>query len=371
MLGQLLRSRPSLIGLDFGETALRAAQLRMTSVGAEVTSLAQWERPSPPDAATHAAAVEDGIRRLFAGSEFKGDSVAVALNPPQVEFHVLELPRAALEGGADAEQVMHWEIGRLTSHSAEQIETRHWMLPARAGAPAGAMGVSVQPEVVRAVMDLCRRGGRRCRCVQTGATALQQFGRRLRAWDDNEVWGMLDLGARHTRLILSLGETPLLIRQTGEGGAFWTERIAQVLQISPGAAEIQKKAHGIAPQPGRGKTDARTEADDEVAVMLFSALRSELHDMAAEIKKSYEYVLGTYPGRKAADLVLAGGGALLANLPEFLSGILGIAVHRCGTYARRPECRIRVGAHGRPTLEESATAIGLALSEAKTSKGIP
>jgi Tfp pilus assembly PilM family ATPase len=102
---------------------------------------------------------------------------------------------------------------------------------------------------------------------------------------------------------------------------------------------------------------------DEVAVMLLSALRGELNEMAAEIKRSYEYVLSSYPGRRASDLVLVGGGAGMPNLPEFLSGILGIPVRRCSAYLSEPGCRLRCAAQERHRLEEFAASVGLAVTE--------
>ncbi len=366
MLAQIVKSKRTPIGLDLGETALRAAQLRKTPGGFCVTSLAHLDRTQTPANATKSPpdSLEDGLRKLFSHSAFLGRSVIPALNPPEVEFHVLDVPAAALQGDETAQNLLHWEIGRLTSLSADQVETRHWLLPSRPGGTASAIGVSARRDAVMTLLDHCQRGRLRCSCIETGATALHRFGRLLRSWGEDEIWGLLDLGARQTRLILCLGHAPLLIRHTGEGGTSWTERIAEVLHLQIPSAEIHKKSHGIALQ---GRRESRAEADsapsDEVAVMLLSALRSELNEMAAEIKRSYEYVLNGYPGRRAADLVLVGGGANMPNLPEFLSGILGINVRRCSAYASDPNCRIRLESAVRHPLEDFATAIGLAMSE--------
>ena len=53
----------------------------------------------------------------------------------------------------------------------------------------------------------------------------------------------------------------------------------------------------------------------------------------------------------------------MPNLPEFLSGILGIAVRRCSAYLSDPRCRIRLTTPVRNALEEFATAVGLAVTE--------
>lgn len=363
MIARVIKSKLSAIGLDLGESALRGAQLRRSRDGYAITALAKADRPM--SAAGAPEPVEPALRRLFSHSAFKGRAVITALNPPEVEFHVVDVPQAVLQGGENADKVIHWEIGRLTSLSADQVETRHWLLPSQPGGSAHAIGVSARREAVEALLGMCHREHLRCSCVDTGATALHRFGRLLGERNENEIWGLLDLGSRQARLILCLGNAPILIRYTGGGGLSWTERIAEVLQISHAAADIQKSSHGVA-LFGRRESQESSEpaVHDEVAVLLLGALRSELNEMAAEIKRSYEYVLNSYPGRRAGDLILVGGGAGMPNLPEFLGGILGITVRRSSSYLGEPRCRIRFAAGSRNSLDEFATAVGLAITEA-------
>lgn len=363
MVAKALKSRITPIGIDIGSSAIRGAQLRRIHDAFSVAFVGQLDRgittqlPSEP--------LDVSLRRLCAQGAFQGRSIIMAMNPPELEFHVIDVPQAALRGDG-ADQIIHFEIGRLSSLSADAIETRHWVLPAHPGNSANAIGISVKREAVSELLEVCKRGKLRCRCIEAGATALHRFARLLRPWAGEEIWGVLDLGSRHSRLILCNRDAPLLIRHTGDGGTIWTERVAEGLELSVAAAEIQKKNHGVAVL---GRKDDRSDAaagrvHDEVAVMVLSALRSELNEMAAEIKRSYEYVLNCYPGRRAADLVLVGGGALMPNLPEFLSGMLGIPVRRCGSYLGGSDCRLQFRARGRQQVEESATAIGLSLAEA-------
>lgn len=362
MLSRVLQSTMTPIGIDIGATAIHGAQLRREQDAYSVVSVGRLDRAS--EKARPDESLDESLRRFFAQSTFRGRSVISAMNPREVEYHVLDVPPAALKGDG-AEKLVHIEIGRLTSLSVDQIETRHWVLPAHPGPSANAIGLSVRRDAVRDLLDACMRSRLQCRCIETGATALHRFGRLLRPWATEDVWGILDLGALHSRLILCNLEAPLLIRHAGDGGVAWTERIAENLGLSPAAAEVQKRTHGIALLGRKGEFGdaAQGPSHNEVAAMLLSALRGELNEMAVEVKRSYEYVLNCYPGRRAADLVLVGGGALIPNLPEFLSGILGISVQRCGTYLGQAGCRLQY-TPGRLPLERLATAIGLALAEA-------
>lgn len=353
----LKRGNFSPMGVDVGETQLRAAQLFRSGNEWSVTATAQAERnPQEP--------VPSALARACASAGFRKRNYVTALNPPDVEFHVLELPQATLAAGQ--QELIHWEIGRLCSATADTMETRHWMLPPRPGsATATVIGVSAARTTVLNLIGNSRAGGLTCICLDTGATAVHRFGSLLRAWPHDVVWGVLDLGARQARLTLSLGHVPVLIRHTGLGGQAWTERVAESLGISQDAAEIQKTTHGVASVASReARGPAPGHSPDEVALLVLGALRAELNEMAAEIKKSYEYVLGSYPGRTAGDLMLVGGGANMPNLALFFSGLLGIPVRRCSEYLSEPTCRLRTQSLSGGRLEQFATAVGLAVEEA-------
>ena len=94
---------------------------------------------------------------------------------------------------------------------------------------------------------------------------------------------------------------------------------------------------------------------------MLGALRPELRELAAEVKRSYEYVLSCYRDRQVCDLVLTGGGALMLNLPELFSDQLGITVKRASDYLESETCRLRYAAGQRHPIEVLATATGLAM----------
>ena len=71
-------------------------------------------------------------------------------------------------------------------------------------------------------------------------------------------------------------------------------------------------------------------------------------------------MLSCYLGRRAGDLVLAGGGAGLRNLPEYLAGPLGITVRPGSSYLSESDCRLSYGTDDRHPLEVFAAAVGLA-----------
>jgi Tfp pilus assembly PilM family ATPase len=102
------------IGLDIGDSAIRAVQLRRSAEGYTLAAAAHVERAASPDP-DPAGRLASALGTLLRESSFGGRAVVTALNPPQVEFHVLDLPAAVLRAQENvAVPLVHYEVGRLT-----------------------------------------------------------------------------------------------------------------------------------------------------------------------------------------------------------------------------------------------------------------
>lgn len=356
------RRRMSPIGIDIGHSGVRAVQLARDGDEFYLHSATRAERAASP-----AAEPEPGdndkqiagmIRSCLSNADCRGRTAVTSLSPPDVEFHSLELPKAE---PAELAAVIEFEVKRLFTHRSDLLETGHWMLPLSRGSAPNAIGaVAATDKVLRAV-QACRCSGLMCLGVDTSATTLSRLGSILGAWTEEQIWGVLDVSSRQARLALCLTDVPVLVRTVGVGGDVWTERIAEALGTSARTAEVQKRDYGIALR-GRGiRAEAPLPPTSELASVLLGILRSDLNDLAAEVKRSYEYVLSCYTGCRAADLILVGGGAALRNLPEYLSSALAIPVCRASEYLDRSSCRLRYASGRSGIFETVALAIGLAL----------
>lgn len=360
-----LRPRASTIGLDIGARTVRAVQLVCSgsTYSVEQVGRQSWhlnedrEEQGPPQ-------VGNSLARCVSGANFRGKRVHTAMNTPELEVHAIELPEGVVQSSAEeVERIVQWEVQRLTTHEHESIETRHWHLPKARPSVPNAIGVAALTKTVADAVNLCRDAGLTCTCVDVAAAALVRFGSIIAVWPENCVWGILDLGFRRTRLVVCMDDVPVLIRDVGTGGAAWTLRIAEELQVSEKSAEVHKCDAGI----GMGERGCREGGDGpplkELGGILAGILKNDLRVIATEIKRSYEYVLNCYGGREAGMLVLVGGGAALQNLPENLTDALGIEVQRgsqvaAGTASRLEHARIK-SVH----LDEYALAIGLAIED--------
>jgi Tfp pilus assembly PilM family ATPase len=316
-------------------------------------------------------------------NDFYGRTLVVGLSQPDIEVHALQLP--GLRDCGDDEQAdaaARWEIERLGRFDKGTTETAYWHLPPARGTRTTALGVAAPRQIITEIWDLCRSAGGDCRRIDAATCAQSRAGVLLRPLKQDEVWGILDVGARAVRLVLCVDDVPVLARSVGGGGQGWTQIIADTLKVSGESAELHKCDHGIRPPSSAGRSGTASggrESDEAaatagplaaVAQMVYSALSAELERIIGEIVRSYEYVLQCYPGRHAADLILAGGGAALGHLDTYLAERLGVHVAQADAYLQRADSLVSVdpavastgqASCGREPLAAYFGAIGLAI----------
>lgn len=354
------RKRASPLGLDLGTTAVRAVQLIRTGDAWTVARFCRCER----EAGAGAESLGRLVARCLAIGGTPHPRVHAALAAGDFEVHALELPEKILSGGdRTGALVVENEVRRLMTFADAEVEVRHWGLPpTSAGGAPNALGVAARRSAVESVVDLCDGAGAVCRTVDLGAWALARVGQALGAWGDKELWGVLDIGHRQSRLVLCVNRAPVLVRVIGDGAEAWTKRIADTLKISEKAAEVQKREHGIAGSGGE------TQAS-ELASLILGALRGDLQKLAGQVKRSFEFVLSCYPQHRAVGIILAGGGSRLRGVDEQLGQTLGIKVRSASACLASEGCRLRSTLPKREPLEEYAVAVGLAMGEADDEPG--
>jgi len=356
-----VRSRVSPIGVDVGAASIRAVQLRRADAAWEliraVQTPARRDEAGDPDPQASA----DCMRSLLQRHGFAGRDACAGIGPPQAELHVLELPaETAASDGPD--QAIHAELQRLLHAGAGDYETGYWTLPKKRADLLGAVGVAVRRDHAVRTWDLCHRAGLDCRRIDASACALARFATLLRGSPPDtahEVRGILDLGHCNARLILCLGEVPVLTRVLDAGGSRWTGLIAEWFGISSQSAEVHKCDQGVLPDPA-----AAGAAPATLNGLLHTVLRAELETLASQIERSYAYVLQYYPRSAAGGLLLTGGGAALPNLDRYLARKLGIDVRAAAFEPDPGPTRLK---DARPAdlqkipLSELAVAVGLAI----------
>jgi type IV pilus assembly protein PilM len=202
----------------------------------------------------------------------------------------------------------------------------------KAGAPTIDLLVTAAPRrKLEEAWELLEQAGLKPVCVTIRPVALLALlDAASAAGTEEEVIAYLDLGASESHVTVAKGRDILFSRELGMGGASMTEALRSI--VVPGSghvdltweqAEALKRAHGIP----LGLEEAGSAGQiplTAVAVML----RPVLEKLVRELWNSFDYVNEQFLGDSVTRLVLLGAGSRVKNLPEYLSGVLKIAVTR-------------------------------------------
>jgi Tfp pilus assembly PilM family ATPase len=341
-----MRSKSSAITFDVGAAGIRACQLRRRNgrlqlcdrLGHELAAPAESVEPSLP------ALDNAQLERLIARGNFQGRDIALVLSPPEAQFYPMRLPPALLAQPRERiEQALKCEVAQESRQSAE-LEVRFWPLPAGRSQQPNVMAAVTPGETAAQWCELAERCRLHLRRIDVSPCALVALARRTAAPAVGEIWGVLDLGLRHSVLTVVIGAVPAYVRALSVSTYDWTCQLAQAFEVDHAVAEQLKREHGVgtpasallspAAQPGgrphgaaRDATAAGTllnAADLPTAVS--TVLRHSLRTLAHEVGRCFSYVLQSYPDLALSRLFLAGGGAASRGLAATLQAALDVPV---------------------------------------------
>jgi type IV pilus assembly protein PilM len=357
-------ARLSPIGLDVAPSGLRAVQLERRGDHWKVLRATSWHRRDSEVGTSLVEGFSTRVKESLSQRGFRGRPTVAGLSNPELELHALEIPvHGAMESAERFGEAVALELDRVTSFADGRTVSSHWHLPSSKMTKTTAIGVAAPKSEVDAVMSMVHSVGLDCERIDATPCALSRLGVAVRpraGSKSDEIWSVLDIGRRLLRLIVCVGDVPVLVRILGSGCDSWTQGVAEALGLSIEAAEIHKRDHGIDRQL-TAQGDKGGSGSAEIAAMIFNVLRVELDLAVAEIERSYEYVMRCYPERQASGVLLVGGGADLRGLRAHLSEKLGVDVSTLDTIASKAGSSFTVAPAVRESLSPYACAIGLAI----------
>ena len=321
------RSRNSIITFDVGSAGIRAFQA--TARGSHLVrrdalrlELLPSQRPADgelpqPDYSR--------LARLAGQGSFSGSDIGLVLSPPNVRFCALRLPKKALaQSPKRVREALAWEVAREMRTEAHELEVRYWQLPPRHQQGLNVMAVALPIERAIAWHDVFARERLRLRRIDVSPCALVHIAGRIWSPEENELWGILDLGFHSTTFTVVLGRVPTYIRSLSASSDQWTHRLADAFEVNHASAEQIKRTHGIQPtergirasQPDPVPSELMNAQD--IPGVVFGLLREPLDNLVYEINRCLAYVLQNVSDVNVTRLLLAGGGANLRGFAEYL-----------------------------------------------------
>ena len=348
----------SIIGLDIGTSAVRAAQLNVGRGSTKVEALGQVRLPQTAVRDGEIAdtdAVADALRALWSDWGFKGKKVALGLANQQVVVRQVDLPymseaelRDSLQFQVQEHIPIPLDMATLDFHVLEEFESAQGERMSR------ILVVAAQKTMVDAVLEAVGKAKLDPVLLDLDAFALLRSLAPESVIADRAGELLLDVGAAVTNLVVHENGLPRFVRVLLMGGHSITEGLVGALGQSFEEAERTKASLGL-PPPGEP-----IPVDDAGQIVAERANR-----FVDEIRGSLDYYAAQTDAIPVERVLITGGGSLLPNLRERLDQALRIPVEHA-----RPLEHVKVGKVG---LDEDqiqqaepflAVAVGLALGAA-------
>lgn len=327
----LHRMNLSTVTFDVGTGGMRLCQLRSRAGQPRVRDSLKINLTPSGKAADKPAIDARRMLRSIANGDFVGRDVNLILSPPAVSFFPLSLPAAVMKQTPERlESAIKWEVSRGIREPVESLEVRWWKLPHATGQQPNVMVVALPTAVALEFHRQLAAAGLQLRRIDVSPCALARSMRLVMPADVHEVCGILDLGMRQTTLTMVVEGAPVYVRSLPITGPVWTRMVSDALKIGGDMAESIKRRVGIVPGSSAAHhADTTTDLSDEMLPgVLFRLLREPLEALVQEILDCFSYVFRSHSDYHTGRLWLAGGGANLAGLPEYLEMTCGMSVAR-------------------------------------------
>jgi type IV pilus assembly protein PilM len=357
---RLTRSHLLPIGVDIGCETVKLLQLEVTGTTLKVVAAARQHLPEEArrDSALRLPLAMQTINEMLRENRFKGRQIVAALPRDIVHSKNLRLPqmpaeelRGAVEFEArnifkfenDPALVQYLSAGEV--RSGNEVKNEVLVLAAR------------NEDVDNFVEQL-----HRSRCViesldwepQALYRSIERFIRRRE--DEQEVHVLVDVGSRHSQVVIGKGHDISFFKAIDMGGAQLHEAVAKKLDITV------EEARALRRRLLEQNMDDDTSRDP-VRQAVLDASRSLMEELAREISLCLRYYSVTFRGFRPNKVRLVGGEASDAQLISILGSALTVPVepgrplHSVDTSVLKPADR-------RGFMNEWAIAFGLSLKTA-------
>lgn len=302
MLGKY-RKQKNVVGLDIGSSSVKVVELEVNGREAKLVRFAQ--APLLPEAIVDSEiidrqAVVETIQNLFEREGIKTRSVATAVSGRAVIVKKISMERLAAE---DARAAIQWEAEQHIPYDINDVTLDFQILKSEPKSKQmEVLLVAAKKDMVHAHADLVREAGLEPEIIDVDAFALQNAV--LASYDlaDDEIAALVNVGAEETNLNLVRAGIPLHTKDLALGTSTLIEALKR--KYSLGQEEAESALHGAA----EGEVD------------LAGTVREVFEDLASALERAVAYLKSSGEAEKVSRILLAGGGAGLPGLRDFLAG---------------------------------------------------
>lgn len=320
------------IGIDIGTHSVKSVQVERTADGLPRIVAATSRRRSAAGAvaADEMAAIADAHK----SAGFTARTAVIAAPPADALIATLDLPPRS--SNAPLDQLARMELARNARLAPDAFEMAWWELPqsGRGNRITRAMAVAVAHAKSDPLLDAVESAGLEIAALDLDPAALVRGCEP--ALSPQGVTAILDLGAGPASLTFVLQNVTTFHRRLQEVsvGALLAE-LCRRLSIEHDVAEFLLGEIGVGGEKNRVRTQdgEAVELPDEGRRVVAGFVESMIRELAL----SFDYAAHIYPDSAVDRLLLVGGGAAMAGLPQRLGASLPVQV-RCAAPVELAAC---------------------------------
>ena len=340
-----------IVGLDIGTSAVRAAEIDVSSKPPQLLNYGQIGLPpgSVVDGEIHdPTAVTEAIRRLWKNGQFSTTSVIVGIAGLRAITREIDLPYVP-DNEVDSAVRFHSE--EVIPFAPDKTILSSQILSDYTS-PDGAkmrrvLVAAAHSDLVEGVVAVTEGAGLVVKGVDLVSSALVRAISDGKSGDQPEA--IVSVGAGLTVVVIHQNGRPQFVRTIGSGGNAFTAAIASSLDLPIADAEALKRRLGE-PTP-------QVHAAQQ-------SIQATVDDLISEIRNSVQY-FATLPGRlPVSQILITGGGSSLHGFIPMLGAQIHLPVHAVSPLDRVDVSKVDLtpdqAAQVSPVL---STPIGLGLPE--------
>lgn len=341
----------TVVGLDIGSASVRAVEVQGYD-GGKPSIIRYAEIPLPENSVRRGEVVEratvsSALKRLWSQGGFKTKNVVMGMGGSRVFARDFTVPRASLEQIRESLPFLVQDL--LPVPVADAILDFYPIAEEESenGPVVSGMLVAGLQESITANVSAAMNAGLHPLHVDLIPFAVTRAVAPHRTARGRDL--LVSIGANTTNVVVVDDGVPQFVRMIPNGGDDITRAIATRMQWTPEQAEQAKRAIGMGGPMMRQEDRPVLEIIYEVVGDLLSGLRGTL-----------SYYANSKPTAPAQRVLLSGGGAQLAGLPNAVAEMLGLPVAIAEPLAAVPTAKVKGGASA-DRLDSYTTAFGLAL----------
>ncbi len=306
----------SIIALNIGSQRISMGVFAQTKKGLVLKS--QGATSILADPATEAARIPQvqlAIKELAKGLKLGKQKAAYSLSGQSVFVRFVKLPPLEEE---NVEELVRFEAQQNVPFPIDEV-VWDWEILKTPGIETEVVLVAIKSDSLNDLNEVVAETGLGTRLVDAAPTALYNA-LRYNYPDLSESTLLLDVGAKTSNLIYAEGDK-FFTRSVPVGGASLTSAIAKEYNVSFAEAENTKLTAGLVVLGGGHASQL-----DEATANLGTVIRNGLTRLTAEVARTTQLFRSQHGGAAPKKVLLAGGGANLPYMKEFLEEKLNIPV---------------------------------------------